>query len=154
MQDITVKDAEKYGIQNKHSLLKTGEKRFRQFCATDNTAYIRAEGPNKGYWQRSHYHKTVREIYIVQKGTILLAEYINNKVRIRKFEEGGIFVVEPNVPHNVYMCPNVVSHTVKFGESEEYDWLPFELLDEKIKEISKSKLEKLLKKRANKSTLK
>ena len=120
MQDITVKDAEKYGIQNKHSLLKTGEKRFRQFCATDNTAYIRAEGPNKGYWQRSHYHKTVREIYIVQKGTILLAEYINNKMRIRKFEEGGIFVVEPNIPHNVYMCPNVVSHTVKYIDNKNW----------------------------------
>ena len=33
------------------------------------------------------------------------------------------------------MYPNTVSHTVKFGESDEYDWERFELLDEKIKEM-------------------
>ena len=154
MQDINAKDAEKYGIQNKHCILENGEKRFRQFCSTDNTAYIRAEGPNRGYWQKSHYHKSIKEIYIVQKGPILLAQYINNKVKIKKFEESGIFIVEPNVPHNIYMYPHAVLHTVKYGEVEEYDWIPFEVLDEKLKEMSRSKFEKILKKDASKFKLK
>ena len=52
--------------------MDNGEKRFRQICIKDKTAYIRAEGGKVGYWQNSHYHKTIREIYIVQKGSILL----------------------------------------------------------------------------------
>lgn len=152
MQDITVEDAEKYGIQNKHSILDTGEKRFRQYCSKDNTAYIRAEGQEKGYWQRSHLHKSIREIYIVQKGPILLAQYINNKVKIKKFYESGIFIIEPDIPHNIYMYPHAVLHTVKYGDVKEYDWVPFELLDEKIREISRSKWEKILKKDASRSS--
>lgn len=154
MKDITAEDAEKYGIQNKHSILDNGEKRFRQYCSKDNTAYIRAEGLENGYWQRSHFHKSIREIYIVQKGPILLAQYINNKVKIQKFNESGIFIIEPNIPHNIYMYPHAVLHTVKYGKVEEYDWVSFDLLDEKIKEMPKSKLERYLKKDANKSTVK
>ena len=153
MIDITAEDAEKYGIQNKHSILDTGEKRFRQYCSKDNTAYIRAEGKDEGYWQRSHLHKSIKEIYIVQKGPILLAQYINNKVKIKKFDESGIFIIEPNIPHNIYMYPHAVLHTVKYGEVKEYDWVPFELLDEKIREISSSKVEKIMKKDASKSWL-
>lgn len=154
MKDITAEDAEKFGIENKHSILENGEKRFRQYCSKDNTAYIRAEGQEKGYWQNSHFHKSIKEIYIVQKGKVLLAQYINNKMKIKKFDECGIFIVEPNIPHNIYMYPHTVLHTVKYGEVKEYDWVPFELLDEKIKEISSSKLEKIFRKNASKSSLK
>ena len=119
MEDISVEEAEKYGIKNKHSILDSGERRFRQICLKDNSAYIRAEGNEVGYWQISHYHKYAREIYIIQKGAVIVA----------------IYVIEPGIPHNVYMYPNTVSHTVKFGESDEYDWERFELLDEKIKEM-------------------
>ena len=33
------------------------------------------------------------------------------------------------------MYPNTVSHTVKFGKSDEYDWVGKEDLDEKIKKM-------------------
>ena len=135
MEDISIEEAEKYGIKNQHSILDTGEMRFRQICLKDNSAYIRAEGGKKGYWQKSHYHKYAREIYIIQKGSVIVAEYVKNKVKIKKHKEGDVFIIEPNIPHNIYMYPNTVSHTVKFGESDEYDWIRCEELDEKVKNI-------------------
>lgn len=134
MQDISIEEAIKFGIENKHSIMENGEKRFRQICSKDKTAYIRTEGSEIGYWQKSHYHTSIREIYIVQKGTILFAQYINNKVEINKISENGICKTEPNIPHNVYMYPNTVLHTVKYGEVKEYDWKSFEQLDDILKD--------------------
>ena len=48
MEDISIEEAEKYGIKNQHSILDTGEMRFRQICLKDNSAYIRAEGKDVG----------------------------------------------------------------------------------------------------------
>ncbi len=124
--------------------MDNGEKRFRQICIKDKTAYIRAEGGKVGYWQNSHYHKTIREIYIVQKGSILLAQYLNGKVKINKIEQDGIFNVRPNVPHNVYMYPNTVLHTVKYGEVEEYDWQEFKRLDNLLKKKTIKELKKYI----------
>lgn len=124
--------------------MENGEKRFRQICLKDKTAYIRAEGGNVGYWQNSHYHKSIREVYIVQKGMILLAQYIEGNTKINRVEKGKIFNVEPNVPHNVYMYPNTVLHTVKYGEVEEYDWQEFEELDNILKNKTMEELEKYI----------
>ena len=134
MQEIILLDEIKNGMKNKHTIMSTGEKRYRQICMKDKTAYIRAEGGNKGYWQKSHYHKYANEIYIVQKGGILLAQYIDGKVHINKVNEDETFIVFPNIPHNVYMYPNTITHTVKYGDGEEYDWEAFEKLDDMIKE--------------------
>lgn len=141
MQDISVEEAINYGIENKHSIMDTGEKRFRQICSKDKTAYIRTEGGEKGYWQNSHYHTSIREIYIVQKGEILFAQYKNNKLLINKLKENDICKTEPNVPHNVYMYPNTVIHTVKYGEVKEYDWKPFGELDNILSSKSIEELE-------------
>ena len=90
------------------------------------------------------FHKSIREIYIVQRGSILLAQYINNNVHIRKVERNEVFNVDPNVPHNVYMYPNTVLHTVKYGEVKEYDWQEFKKLDEILKEKTIEELEKII----------
>jgi len=129
MQEIILLDEVKCGMKNKHTIMATGEKRFRQICMKDKTSYIRAEGGSNGYWQKSHYHKYANEIYIVQKGSILLAQYIEGKVQINKINEDETFKVSPNVPHNVYMYPNTITHTVKYGRGEENDWETFEKLD-------------------------
>ena len=130
MQEIILLEETKCGMKNKHTIMTTGEKRFRQICMKDKTSYIRAEGGSNGYWQKSHYHKYANEIYIVQKGSILLAEYIEGRLKINKVSESEIFKVNPNVPHNVYMYPNTITHTVKYGKSEEDDWEAFEKLDD------------------------
>lgn len=124
--------------------MDNGEKRFRQICSKDKTAYIRAEGGTKGYWQNSHFHNSISEVYIVQKGSILLAQYINSNVNIKKIEENEIFNVKPNVPHNVYMYPNTVLHTVKYGEVKEYDWQEFKKLDDILKEKTVEEIEKII----------
>ena len=134
MQEIILLDEIKYGMKSKHTIMETGEKRFRQICMKDKSAYIRAEGLNKGYWQKSHYHKYAKEIYIVQKGSILLAQYINHKLHINRINEDETFIVDPEIPHNVYMYPNTITHTVKYGEGEEYDWEAFNKLDKILKE--------------------
>lgn len=136
MEEITIEEAKKYGIQNQHSIMENGEKRFRLICERDKTGYIRAESGENGYWQKSHYHDSVKELYIVQNGTILLIQYINNELKINKLTEGEIFKIEPKIPHNVYMYPNTVSHTVKYGQIEEFDWKPFSKLDEMLKDIN------------------
>ncbi|HJJ05897.1 MAG TPA: hypothetical protein OIM45_08740 [Clostridiaceae bacterium] len=138
-----MRDAKKLGIKYEHSIMDNGEKRFRQLCLKDNTAYIRAEGKKVGYWQKSHFHQSIKEIYIVQNGSVLVALYINNKVKIEKYNEYDVFKIEPKIPHNIYMYPNAVLHTVKYGKVREYDWEPFEKLDEilnskPIEEIEKS----------------
>ena len=60
-----------------------------------------------------------------------------------KYNEYDVFKIEPKIPHNIYMYPNAVLHTVKYGKVREYDWEPFEKLDEilnskPIEEIEKS----------------
>ena len=129
MQETILLDETKCGMKNKHTIMETGERRFRQICMKDKTSYIRAEGGSNGYWQKSHYHKYANEIYIVQKGSILLAEYIDGRVKINKISESETFKVSPKVPHNVYMYPNTITHTVKYGKSEEDDWESFATLD-------------------------
>lgn len=146
IESISINEAIKCGIKNKHTIMDTGERRYRQICLKDKTAYIRAEGGNKSYWQKSHYHKYVKEIYIVQQGSILLVQYIEGKVQINKINEDETFKVYPNVPHNVYMYPNTITHTVKYGKGEEYDWEAFEELDNIIKELSVEKIEENIKK--------
>ena len=80
----------------------------------------------------------------VQKGMILLAQYIEGNTKINRVEKGKIFNVEPNVPHNVYMYPNTVLHTVKYGEVEEYDWQEFKELDNILKNKTMEELKKYI----------
>ena len=134
MEDISIQEAIKHGIENKHSIMDTGEKRFRQVCLKDNTSYIRTEGGEEGYWQNSHYHSSIRELYRVQKGKILFVEYKNDELIVNKMKENDICKTEPNVPHNVYMYPNTVIHTVKYGTIKDADWIPFEQLDDILKD--------------------
>ena len=47
MQEIILLDEIKNGMKNKHTIMSTGEKRYRQICMKDKTAYIRAEGLKK-----------------------------------------------------------------------------------------------------------
>ena len=70
---------------------------------------------------------------MVQKGTIIFVELINNKVNIKKYEEGEFFISQPMVPHNIYMFPNTILHTIKFGDCSKSDWHENKELDEIIK---------------------
>lgn len=142
MKELNIEEVEKHGIESKHTIMDTGEKRFRQICTKDKTAYIRTESGIKGYWQNSHYHTSIRELYIVQKGKILFAQYKNNQLEITALNENDIIKTEPSIPHNVYMYPDTVTHTVKYGEINDYDWIACKDLDDILLSKSLDELEK------------
>jgi hypothetical protein len=96
--------------------MPNGELRFR-LRKSDGTAYIRTEASEVGGWQKSHYHKSVRETYIVQRGWIALAEAASKGPRVRIFRSGDLFTTQPGVIHNIYMSGKSVIHTVKHGEA-------------------------------------
>ncbi|CCB67448.1 hypothetical protein [Hyphomicrobium sp. MC1] len=115
MRVIDCKEAQsEHGIFTLHHQMPNNELRFR-LKKVDGTAYIRTEASTQGGWQESHYHKEVRETYIVQKGWIAYAEQKGPTPRISIFREGELFTTQPGVVHNVYMPAHSVIHTVKHG---------------------------------------
>lgn len=129
-RQIDVNEAKEHGIWTEHAEMPNGELRFR-LKHRDGTAYIRTESRDDSGWQKSHYHLTVRETYIVQQGRIALAELIDDQLRTRTFDAGEVFTTEPGVPHNIYMFGNSIIHTVKHGpEGQVIDWHEVPSLDE------------------------
>src|ERR1700739_1987317 len=108
-RQIDVNEAREHGVWAEHTKMPNGELRFR-LKHRDGTAYIRTEASDDSGWQKSHYHRTVRETYIVQRGQIALAELIDSERRIRVFDAGEMFTTEPGVPHNIYMFGNSIIH--------------------------------------------
>ena len=112
--------------------MDNGERRYRLICDKDNTSYIRTESVNGGL-QISHYHKLCKEMYILQKGKTIIYEYIDNKVNEIELLPGDNYLILPNIPHNVYMYPSSVMHTIKYGNCDNNDWYEFKKLDELLK---------------------
>lgn len=134
MKEISSKEAQDLGVRTFHTRMDNGESRFRLICDNDHSSYVRTEAAAEGGLQNSHFHKKLKEIYIVQKGKIDFFEYVGKKLMVKTLEEGEFAFTQANVPHNVYMYPNSVIHTVKFGESDSIDRYACEELDELIKE--------------------
>lgn len=135
MKFITDLEATKFGINTRHEEMPNGELRFR-LLSIDGSSYIRTES-NNATWQNSHYHKKLKEMYIVQKGWIAFAEYIDGKLRLKLYYPGEFVISQPNVKHNVYLSANSVIHTVKFGDTSILDWndaLDFDELTKKLDE--------------------
>lgn len=104
----------KYKISTYHQKMDNGEFRFR-LIKNDGATYIRTEAGNNASWQKSHFHKKIKETYIIQKGWVACAKMINEKCKIKIFKENEIFTIEANTPHNIYMAKNSVIHTIKHG---------------------------------------
>ena len=111
--------------------MENGEMRFRML-GQDGSTYIRTEASLHSGWQKSHYHRTLRELYLVSSGWILIAVLDGDSLKITRLEVGQTYLTQPGVPHNVYMSPFAVTHTVKFGNREPGDWFPSEELDKRI----------------------
>lgn len=114
--------------------MDNGETRYRML-GSDSSTYIRTEASDHSGWQNSHYHKALQELYLVSSGWILIAVPEGDGLNITRLEVGQTYLTQPGVPHNVYMSPFAVTHTVKFGSSEPGDWYPSPSLDEKISEL-------------------
>lgn len=142
LRDITTEEAQVDGIFTYHSLMDNGERRYRLSC-DDGSAYSRTVAGDAGAWQSSHYHKWVREYYIVQSGWVVYAELMADQTAsFKRVGAGGSFAVEPGVQHNLYLSANSIVHTVKFGEAEGIDWFAAPDLDRRT--VSRTEEELLL----------
>lgn len=138
MREISAEEARtKHQISTLHHEMPNGEFRFRLNKA-DGTSYIRTEASVEGAWQNSHFHRHVRETYIVQSGWIAYAEPDVNDVRIEVYREGELFTTKPGIVHNIYMPANSVIHTVKHGRCDKPDRLVtgVDKFDSKCKELT------------------
>ena len=132
MKEIKENELNNYGINIKCNIMDNGESRFR-LIGSDGSSYIRTESSVNSGWQNSHYHTEIKELYLVQKGTIIFVELKDNRTNIKRISEGEFCISEPMIPHNVYMFPNTITHTIKFGDCSKADWNECKELDEIIK---------------------
>lgn len=128
-----------HGVVCAHERMDNGELRFR-LRSPDGSAYIRTVAGTIGAWQKSHFHKTVRETYIVQDGWMAMATLRQKKPVIQRFAAGGIVTTKPFEHHNVYLPAHAVIHTVKHGNGEGNDWWKSLELDELIKNVSEQEI--------------
>lgn len=141
-RQISHDEAKERGVWTEHNEMLSGELRYR-LKNMDGTAYIRTESGSGG-WQKSHYHKSVRETYIVQLGRMALAELIDGTLRLRVFGPGKVVTTEPYVAHNVYMFRGSIIHTVKHGrEGQVSDWYAAQSFDEKTVHLGESEIIRL-----------
>jgi mannose-6-phosphate isomerase-like protein (cupin superfamily) len=84
---------------------------FQRLMARDTSALFdpKARG---GQWQDAHYHESVQETYIVQRGWIGFADQVDGRLRVRVLQAGDIVTTQPYVRHNVFMSAGAVIHTV------------------------------------------
>lgn len=126
---ISAKQAEALGITSRHERMDNGELRFR-LCASDGSSYIRTETGAESGWQNSHLHRHVHELNVVQRGAMVVAEDRPEGLTVLVVRAGDSYLCPRNLPHNCYILPDSVVHTVKYGSSlPAVDWVACPRLD-------------------------
>ena len=141
---------ENSGITLNHNIMPNGERRFRMYAA-DGSGYIRTEAAGLGSWQNSHFHTGICEVYIVQKGRIVIAELASDSgtAKFTLLREGDAFFIKFGVAHNIFTFGNSVIHTVKYGaNNNEPDWNASVELDEQTRHLSEDAVLRLCEGRA------
>ena len=128
MQEISNNSLDKYGVKTFHQIMDNGELRFR-LIGSDKSSYIRTESQNNKGWQNSHYHENTNELYLVGKGKITVAIYEDGTIKYQNYVQNEFFAIEKGTIHNVYMYPDTILHTIKYGQISENDWISFPKLD-------------------------
>ena len=137
MENIDFEQAKKYGISTNHQLMDSGELRFR-LNSEHGSCYILTKAKSEQYWQNSHVHYHKKELYLVEKGWVIIA-LMKEKVEFIKLSENESLMIMPNIPHNLYISKDAIIHTIKYG-SEDTDWYPYPKLDEICKKSDISEL--------------
>ena len=127
---LSPQETEALGVTTLHEEMDNGELRFR-LRASDGSSYIRTQSsPNSG-WQNSHLHRRVHELNVIQQGAMVVVEERDGALSIQVLRAGDYYVCPLNVPHNSYMAPGTVAHTVKYGQDlPQTDWVACPHLDE------------------------
>lgn len=95
----------------------------------ENTLYSITKSGDKLSWQNSHYHKYCNELYIVQKGKLVMITKDNNKICSKVMKRGEIINIQPNVSHNLYMIEDTEICVLKYGDIKPDDWYCDKSLD-------------------------
>lgn len=126
---ISPKQAEALGITTRHERMDNGELRFR-LCASDGSSYIRTEVDAESGWQNSHLHRRVHELNVVQQGAMVVAEERQEGLSVLVIQAGESYLCPLDLPHNCYLLPGSVVHTVKYGSAlPAADWVACPRLD-------------------------
>lgn len=124
-------------ITMEHEQMPNGENRFR-IKTTDNSMVSFCKSEKISGWQNAHYHKNLRELYIVQTGEVILViQDKENKIDYHLLHTGETYMVEPDVKHNVYLLEGASTCVIKFGAQMEKDWFPAIELDKICKSLAK-----------------
>lgn len=105
----------------------------------ENTLYSITKSGEKLSWQNSHYHKYCNELYLVQKGKLIMITKNENDVLSKVIESGEVMIVQPNVSHNLYMFKDTEVCVLKYGNVKQDDWYSDEKLDNICKDIDLDK---------------
>lgn len=110
--------------------MDNGEQRY-SVRMPDGSAWILTIAGETGGWQNAHYHKGVRETYVVQSGWMAFASITDEgKYLIDIYQSGDVVSSQPLQNHNVYLPAGAVIHTVKHGQAignpdkKGNDWFP------------------------------
>jgi fructose-1,6-bisphosphatase/inositol monophosphatase family enzyme len=123
-QEALLKKAgHRIGISRRDELMDTGEYRFR-LTLNDGSGYICCLAPPSGLWQNAHYHKKLSETFAVQKGKALFVHLLDNEYHCQLIRAGEAITINPLTHHNVYMYPDTITHTIKYGDCMDGDWYP------------------------------
>ena len=126
---LSPQQAEALGITTRHERMDNGELRFR-LCGADGTSYIRTEAGTESGWQNSHLHRHVHELNVVQQGAMVVVEARQEGLTILVIRAGDSYLCPLNLPHNCYLLPGSVVHTVKYGKDlPPTDWVACPQLD-------------------------
>ena len=128
-QKVKPEDFIAYGIQTSGVKMDNGETRFRLTSA--QSSYIRTETKDQTGWQNSHYHSEQTEVFLVEKGEVLCAAIVDEKIVLKMYYSGECFSVGPMIPHNLRLSKNSLMHTVKYGGKP--DWIAYPQLDQYLR---------------------
>ena len=132
---LTDRQAKDLGITTRHERMDNGELRFR-LCACDGSSYIRTEASDQSGWQNSHLHRYVHELNVIQQGVMLVVEEHDGVLVPRVLRTGDFYLCPLNVPHNSYLLPGTVAHTVKYGQDlPDVDWVACPWLDPRCRAL-------------------
>ncbi len=124
-----------YGIKLNHETMDNGQLRFR-LSGSDGSGYIRSENRGAPAWENSHSHSHLRELILVQSGTVVFVSYIGGQAHFITLKEGEFIIAYPGIAHNEILSQGAVIHTVKHGDCSSPDWIPCPELDELTKHLT------------------
>jgi hypothetical protein len=105
------------GLDMASKEMPNGEERY-SVKMLDGSGWILTLAGETGGWQNAHYHKGVRETYIVQFGWLAFATCDEHSVyHLNIYRPGGVVTATPGEQHNVYLPSGALVHTVKHGAS-------------------------------------